>query len=321
MSEGPEIVTLQDESTGDSVSLMVSQGFNCFRWERGEGSARIDALWARPGHESGTERASSGGIPILFPFPGRLPGTTFDWLGKTYELEPFDALGNAIHGFVFTRRWRSVVVETNRCTAEFQASIDDPGLLPRWPSDFRIVATYRLRGDTLRFECEVTNLGPNPMPFGLGLHPYFRVGIFGGAAAEDRVTAEVGHRWLLEQMRPTGKREPEPFGLASGAPFGGLTLDDVFDHEPAFENLDSPPETLRVAKIEGPNGRMEIRYDVDYPFAVLYTPPHREAICIEPYTCLPGSIPKGEQGTATGLRILPPGDRWTTAVEYRWVST
>ena len=37
---------------------------------------------------------------------------------------------------------------------------------------------------------------------------------------------------------------------------------------------------------------------------VVYTPGHRQAICIEPYTCVPDAIRLAAEGHETGLQIL-----------------
>jgi len=48
---------------------------------------------------------------------------------------------------------------------------------------------------------------------------------------------------------------------------------------------------------------------------VVYTPPHREAICIEPYTCVPGAFNLNERGIAAGLRMVAPGDSFRAVAE------
>lgn len=319
----PEIAMLTDSSSGDVVQILVSQGFNCFSWTRTLDSQQSSAsvIHAAENHASGEVRASSGGIPILFPYPGRIKGTRFEWNGKVYELEPFDKFGNAIHGFLLTRPWKLIDQSPLHATACFDSTTAEGNLQGRWPSDFLVTATYRLRGDSLRFEFEVLNTGNESMPYGLGLHPYFRMGIHVGAdgstGESETVTIPVSRHWPLSEMIPTGQNEPEPFGLKNSRPFHELTLDNVFDHGPTGEG--DQAESLRVASIVGKTSRLELRYDTDYPFCIVYTPPHREAICIEPYTCLPGSAARGLAGLETGLRVLEPGERWQTAVEYRWV--
>ena len=316
MSSGPQVISLRDEATDGVVRIIVDQGFNCFSWTRPTQNGVRDLLWSRPEHAEGKARASSGGIPLLFPFPGRIPGTSFTWRGKAYALEPSDAFGNAIHGFVHTRPWRLVNATEDRCAAEFQASIDAPELLERWPSDFWLGASYRIDGEILRFELEARNTGEEDLPFGFGTHPYFRMGVLGGAAEADVIRVPVDRSWPLKEMLPTGERLPEPYGLRQGRRFGELKLDDVLEHPEPVTG-----DNLCIASMSGSEGRrLEIRYGAEYRFCIVFTPPHREAICIEPYTCLPGSVTRGDAGQETGLRILAPGQRWATAIEYRWVT-
>lgn len=317
----PEIVTLRDAASGDEAKILVSQGFNCFSWTRQLDSQQPSAsvIHSLENHASGELRPSSGGIPILFPYPGRIKGVHFEWNSKSYELEPYDKLGNAIHGFLLTRPWALTDVGPTHATATFDSTKAEGNLEKRWPSQFVVTATYRLRGDSLRFEFEAANTGNEEMPYGLGLHPYFRMGVHSGAGSsgEEVVTIPVSRHWPLAEMIPTGLNEPESFGLKEGRPFAQLTLDNVFDHGPTGEG--DQGESLRVATIAGATSRLEVRYDTDYPFCIVYTPAHREAICIEPYTCLPGSVAKGREGLKTGLRVLAPGEKWRTAVEYRWI--
>ena len=47
---------------------------------------------------------------------------------------------------------------------------------------------------------------------------------------------------------------------------------------------------------------------------VVFTPPHRQAFCIEPYTCLPDSIRLATEGHETGLMILQPGEAFETTI-------
>jgi aldose 1-epimerase len=50
---------------------------------------------------------------------------------------------------------------------------------------------------------------------------------------------------------------------------------------------------------------------------VVYTPAHRQAFCIEPYTCVTDAVNLQARGIETGWRVLAPGDRWTGVVELR----
>src|SRR5687768_9559233 len=148
----PENITLHDEVTGSSAEILASLGFNCHRFTAMLAEKPVEVLWSASDFASGTVRPSSSGIPILFPFPGRISGTQFEWEGRTYELEPGDKFGNAIHGFCHTRSWRVLEQSPTRVVGQFHARQDDPTLKARWPGDFRITATYALRGNRLRMD-------------------------------------------------------------------------------------------------------------------------------------------------------------------------
>jgi aldose 1-epimerase len=53
--------------------------------------------------------------------------------------------------------------------------------------------------------------------------------------------------------------------------------------------------------------------DVAFRHCVVYTPPHRQAVCLEPYSCVPGWIgqayapPEGEVALERVLNVLAPG--------------
>ena len=55
----------------------------------------VDINWSAPGFAEGPQRPSGSGIPVLFPFPGRIQGTVFHWEGKDYSLPAGDGQGNA----------------------------------------------------------------------------------------------------------------------------------------------------------------------------------------------------------------------------------
>jgi aldose 1-epimerase len=66
-----------------------------------------------------------------------------------------------------------------------------------------------------------------------------------------------------------------------------------------------------------------VRFLADPAFRelVLFTPPHRQAIAIEPYTCSADAANLAARGIDSGWRILPLSGEWEAAVEYRWEPT
>ncbi|MGE3780537.1 MAG: hypothetical protein AB7F89_25330, partial [Pirellulaceae bacterium] len=83
----------------------------------------------------------------------------------------------------------------------------------------------------------------------------------------------------------------------------------------AFTGL-TPPGGPHLAKLYDPETKLTVEQIWDGVFreCVVYTPGHREAICIEPLTCVPGAFDLAARGVDAGLRILPPGGRLTGTV-------
>jgi aldose 1-epimerase len=313
----PSCATLTDPATGSSARVLTGFGFNCFEFRAVVEGEEIDVLWAVDDFEQGAARPSSSGIPLLFPFPGRIRGTVMNWRGKGYQLEEGDGRGNAIHGFVHARPWRVVSQSGQEVTGQFQASIDEPSLLARWPSDFRVTATYRLRGNELGLTLTIENPGQEELPFGLGTHPYFRVplgggDVGGGDAADCVIRVPVGERWELDGMIASGCMLPlgPEHALDRGLRFGDAQLDAGFS-KLAFDG------ERCLTEIHDPGSGRTLRQTFDRTFreCVVYNPPHRQAICIEPYSCICDPFRLEAEGVEAGLRILAPGDSFTAQVE------
>src|SRR4030095_5767523 len=98
--------------------------------------------------------------------------------------------------------------------------------------------------------------------------------------------------------------------MQRGISFGELQLDNV------FTGLQRQGER-HVSTIRDPHSqlRVEQTWDRIVRECVVYTPPHREAVCIEPYTCVPDAFALAERGIDAGLRVIPPGNSVTARVE------
>jgi aldose 1-epimerase len=307
-----ENITLHDPASGATAEVLVSLGFNCHRFSIPHRGRQVDLLWRSPTFLGGGDRPSRSGIPILFPFPGRIRGTTFEWEGKTWSIPAGDNFGNAIHGFVHTRPWRVLEKDRRKIVGQFQASVDDPNLREQWPADFRITASYDLSGGMLRLNYLLENPGDTPLPCGLGLHPYFHVPFLDGDAKHCLALLPGSQRWVLDQILPTGEREhlEKAQEYRAGAAFGNLQLDDVFtdlqfDEGWCRGHVYDPAAKLAVT----------ISFNSAFRECVVFTPPHREAICIEPYTCVPNAAELTAKGIDAGLRVLAPGESFTAAIE------
>jgi aldose 1-epimerase len=308
-----QVVEITDSKSGSSARVLLSLGFNCFSWRPMLGDGPREMLWADPDFAAGDKRPSSGGIPLLFPFPGRIGGAKYEFEGREYELEPGDSFGSAIHGFVLNRPWRVVEQTASQVVGEFQASVDDPTILERWPADFRIRVSYEVRGADLMSEVAYENTGDGPLPCGFATHAYFRLPLAEGSSVADTiVTAPVGAFWELERMVPTGRVLP----IADSQQLArGLRLDEhLFDT--VFTQMHPDADGYICTQLTDPGTKRKLiqTFDANFTQCVVYTPGHREAICLEPYTCVPDAIRLSAEGHETGLQILQPGERRETTL-------
>jgi aldose 1-epimerase len=317
------IFLLWTAATGSGAEVWPALGFNCYRWQAAWQGQVLDLLYADPRMFAGA-RATRSGIPILFPFPNRIREGRFSWQGQSFELPRNDpAQANAIHGFAPFQPWRVVDYGADAASAwvtgEFQGSADPPERCDCWPADYRLRITHRLTDRGLRLEAVVVNPDRVPLPFGLGYHPYFRLPFLPGRSEQDYwVDCAAGQLWPLENNLPTGAPVPVPPAqdLRKGRWCAGLGLDDL------YTSLEGSPDRTGLCRRAGLRQAsdgvgLEVWTSPAFREMVLFTPPHRQAICLEPYTCATDALNLQARGLDAGLIVLEPGAQWQGVVEWR----
>jgi aldose 1-epimerase len=309
-----EVCTLTESTSGARAKIVPGLGFNCYSWEVPTASGPLEVLWAAADFAAGTAKPSSSGIPLMFPFAGRIRAARFEFGGRDYALAAGDGLGNAIHGFVINRPWRVLKQTGDRVKAQFQASLDDASLLAHWPADFRITAEYQLTGGSLVSLFTIENPDTRPLPFGFGTHGYFRVPLGGRSSADCSVRVPVDVNWDLQGLLPTGQRSSPPLvrELAQGMSVGDMHLDHVFGGL-KFDN-----HRCTTTVHDSQSGRtLTMTFDDQFTTCVVFNPPHREAVCIEPYTTVPDPFTLRAQGIDPHLQVLAPGAAFRTRIDMR----
>ena len=295
-------------------------GFNCLRWlvARTDGTLG-DLLYCDPTWESNPV-ATRSGHPILFPFPNRMKHGRFTFEGSNYRLPLNESTGeHAIHGFTPKTPWRvvgqSTDAESAKLTGEFRLSVDRPDLFAHWPGDCTIRVGYTLKLDELAVEVIVGNPGDTPYPFGLGFHPYFACPNAPDAKVDEMVlTCPTSEVWEAEGAFPTGDKPTPDAALDFRVPkeIGEVQLDTLFGIPAANRN---PLASLGHATAMGV---LTIEADEAFREVLLFTPPHRRAIAIEPYTCTTDAANLDAVGIDCGWRVLLPGEEFRSSVRYRW---
>ena len=324
-----DVYELIDSSESVRAEIWPKFGFNCLRWQIRQEDGRWADILFKSGEWEANPVPTRSGHPILFPFPGRIRDGRFTFAGKAYQLPLNDSnKQNAIHGFTPRNPWR--VIDSNGdedfafITGQFNLKKDCPSALSLWPSDFNLNVTYRLFRDRLCVDAAVENPGPGPLPFGLGYHPYFRLpGVHDPDINSHVLQANVDQVWEVENGIPTGWRKdiPGDIDFRYPTPIGVTELDNVFTG--VHGKTTQLGELTEFATLSHPEAMGLIRLFVDASFreVVLFTPQHRQAIAIEPYTCSADAINLFDRGIDSGWRVIPTGGVWEGSVEYRWEPT
>ena len=65
-------------------------------------------------------------------------------------------------------------------------------------------------------------------------------------------------------------------------------------------------------------GSLVVRTSPAFRELVLFTPAHRKAVCLEPYTCPTDAVNLAARGLNVGWRVLAPAEIWRAVVEFRF---
>ncbi|MHB8382077.1 MAG: aldose epimerase family protein [Candidatus Binataceae bacterium] len=306
-----DFVTIEAQS--ERVVIAPELGCQCFGYRVGS----LEIIAAPPSVEALREHPFRSGIPILFPWPGRVAHGKFDFDGRQIVLpinEP--AHSSAIHGLTWNCAFRVAKRGPNYALMELD-SASDPNLSRIWPYPFVLEIDYEV-ADGLRIKFRVRNSGKSEMPFGFGAHPYFNAPLGKGGSRESLSLQmpAAGKRWPLDSgLIPTAAPQPVEgkFDLRQARVLGAETYDDVF-------KLDSARDpSAPCARMVDPAARLAIEVRADAPFEdfVIYAPPGNPVVAMEPYTCAPDTFNLSARGVESGMRRLAPGATFEAGFEIR----
>jgi len=306
---GNKVYTLHDDATGASASILPSYGFNLFDLRLPlAGEVRpvlvaADNFAEKPGHPAGN------GTPILFPFPNRIRDGRFTFDGRQFQL-PATNGPNAIHGFAMEASWDVVEHQASAHEAflvgRYQISKHSPDKRALWPTDAVLQIRFALAGRRLSMSVTISNPTADDLPYGFGIHPYFRLPFSpGGDLAKTRVILPATKFWVLKDFLPTGEIRPvdDRLDFRAGQPRAGLKLDDVLTGVEFVENRGA----ARLADV-AKGAEFHLTFDDGFRELVVYTPPNRpDVIAVEPYTQTTDAINLQSRGIDAGLRVLKHG--------------
>lgn len=203
---------------------------------------------------------SAGGVPVLFPFPGKTADDMYMIEKKAYTMPVHGLVKNASFA-VREKTENKIVLWRDSCNAEKRAN---------YPFDYELELEYWIEKESVFMEAHIKNKGDQPLPHCLGWHPYFK--------ATDKKALKFSYFMTRRYNYVTCMDEaaPEIIDLS-------LRWDDVFHSSRKNKfSMENPVDGYQVICIP------------DQAHQVLVICSWIEgAICLEPWCGIPNSINNG----------------------------
>jgi aldose 1-epimerase len=278
----------------------------------------------------GTQVFRIGGA-ILLPFANRIRGKvapdgktiTADVAGKTVTL-PANWSGNnpgaekhAIHGLMLRSKFEDVTQKGGATESSVAAVLHAGTFAGHWFSDTDVRVETTLKNNAFEMTVIAKNVGHEPLPIGIGWHPYFvlpsgdRQQVRLHLPSETRAVMNNYDDSFTTGQRVPVKGTPYDFSAPGGHPLGSQYLDDN------FSELNRRPDGSTVSEIIDPAAKYGLRLITLSPqikSIQVYAPLQKNFVAIEPQFNLPGPYNKNWGGADTGMVLLQPGQSVTWRV-------
>lgn len=194
-----------------------------------------------------------GGIPILFPICGLLKNNKYKIQEKEFSMKR--------HGFARNYPWQvcesEVLSDSGSITLKFTSSKET---LRIYPYEFELFVKYILNAEGLKVECRVNNKNSENMPFYLGFHPYFNV------SNKENINIDISYSSIIDEFN-------------NGFKDGKI---NILNEETNLAFC-YPSKSRAVMKDRGNNIQIELNYDSNIKYLVLWAQGKNEFLCIEPW--------------------------------------
>ena len=220
----------------------------------------------------------------LVPYCNRIRDGRFHFRGRTVELAPNMAGDpSPLHGDGWLAPWKMVFQSETRAELFFAHEAGE------WPWRYEVRQCFQLSESGLEAEITCRNLSDEPMPCGLGFHPYFPCN------ATTLIDTQVATVWTVDDIVLPVQQVPATGRYAlDGQPACGRGLDNGYGGWGGEMTL-TGPRTIRMAS-------------PDAEFFQIYSPEVGGLLAAEPVSHANAALNEPEERWAElGLRVLAPG--------------
>ena len=221
-----------------------------------------------------------GAYPMA-PWCNRLEPGAFRVGSRTIRVEPTFPDGTAIHGQVFARPW----TEVGR--AEFRVTAGGDW----WPWPYAVTSSFAVTDTSLGVVLRLTNLADEPMPAGLGLHPWLLRPVEVAIRADAVYPSNLEHRAAPEPV--SGRFDRSSLGTLPA----GL--------DATWTGLREPPVEVRWP---GAGLRGTLSFEAPTRCVAAASADDVDAVAVEPETHAPHGLRRLLAHEPDGLRLLNSGE-------------
>ena len=224
----------------------------------------------------------------LVPYVNRIRGGCFTFRGREVRLQPnMPGDSSPLHGQGWLSSWRTEDSSGSRALLSYR---HQPG---EWPWTFAAEQEFALDPAGLSIQLTCTNRSDDPMPCGLGFHPYFQCG------PETRIDTDVSVAWTIdEHVLPVDKIPAEGRYDLSDRLVCGQDVDNGFGGWGGEARMTDPAWPFEL-RLSSPQAK----------FFQLYSPPHGGIFVAEPVTHANAALNAPEsEWPELGILVLDAGE-------------
>jgi aldose 1-epimerase len=243
----------------------------------------VDLLRPMAAADVASGKGNNAAAYPLVPYSNRIRNGELAFEGRVFHLKRnWPGINHAMHGDGWAHPWQ--IEQADGRSAEISYLHERAGDECGWPFRYRARQFYRLEEDRLIVRIALENLEEQPVPAGIGLHPFFV------RDAETELACRCQAVWAADaEVLPIERvAVPPAWDFSRSRKVGVVALDNCFDGWDGH------------ATIVWPQRRLELTLEASPPFRhlVIFTPPGREFFCVEPVSHANGLV---------GLSPLGPG--------------
>lgn len=268
----------EEPASGDQLRLVPERGGLVTGWRCGG----REILYLDGERFADPALSVRGGIPVLFPICGNLPGDQLPLTGGSYPLRQ--------HGFARDLPWSlEPLADDGGVAMELGAG---PATLPHYPFPFRLRLELRLEPAALAITARIHHggaPGDAAMPFSFGLHPYIAVSDPAAVRIEGLPERCTDHLTMT----------------------AAATADQLLR---LGEGVDLFCAGAGAVRLLDPQAGMALTLETSAPFdcVVVWSEPPRPMVCLEPWTAPRQSLVSGDR-----CLLLEPGQSLDLRARYR----